>query len=301
MLKQWLKIIIFVFFPALLSAGSAYADLRVFACEPEWSALTQSLGGKHVTLYTATSNRQDPHHIQARPSLIAKARRADLLVCTGADLEIAWLPLLLRKSANTNIQPGRAGYFMASDHVLLLDKPTRLDRSEGDVHAAGNPHIHLDPERILQVATRLTHTLIKIDPSNQTDYKQNLSLFTQKWQNKISLWHKQTQALTDKSIVVHHNSWVYLLQWLGLNQVATLEPKSGIPPTSAHLSSLLSTLQQKPAHIIVHASYQDAKAANWLSRKTAIPIVALDFSPALDESLESWFDRLISRLSGAGA
>ncbi len=277
-------------------APAAHAGLRVFACEPEWASLTRSLGGDHVNVYTATTNRQDPHHIQARPSLIAKVRRADLLTCTGAELEIGWLPLLLRKSGNRKIQTGQPGHFMATDYVTLLEKPAILDRSAGDIHEAGNPHIQLDPRRIMQVATHLSRTLIRLDPSNREDYEKKLTSFTQKWQKKIDQWYQQTQPVRGKSVVVHHDGWFYLLRWLGLNQIATLELKPGIPPTSSHLSQLLSTLQKNPVYLIIYASYQDNKSANWLSQKTNVPTVALDFSPAENETLVHWFDRLIDQL-----
>ena len=278
----------------LLVATPIQADIRIFACEPEWAALARALGGEQLNIYTATTNQQDPHHIQARPSLIAKARRADLLICTGAELEIGWLPLLLRKSGNSRIQVGQFGHFMATDYVTLLDKPTQLNRSQGDVHSSGNPHIHLDPERMLQVAESLTKTLIQIDPANQLIYQTKLKGFSQKWQAMMNQWDKQ--IFKNKSIVVYHNSWIYLQQWLSLNQVATLEPKPGIPPTSSHLRRLLFALQQSSAQMIIYASYQDDKAAKWLARKTGIPIVALDSSPATGESLIHWFERLVNQI-----
>ncbi|MDM8564368.1 zinc ABC transporter substrate-binding protein [Candidatus Halobeggiatoa sp. HSG11] len=277
----------------VLVATPIQADIRIFACEPEWAELARALGGEQI--YTATTNQQDPHHIQARPSLIAKARRADLLICTGAELEIGWLPLLLRKSGNPKIQAGQPGYFMATDYVILLDKPTQLDRSQGDVHSSGNPHVHLDPERMLQVAENLSKTLIQIDPSNQSTYQAKLESFSQEWQAMMQRLDKQ--IFTGKSMVVYHNSWLYLQQWLGLKQSATLEPKPGIPPTSSHLSRVLATLQQSPANMIVYAKYQDGKAAKWLTQKTNIPIVALDFSPATEESLIHWFERTVNQIA----
>ena len=295
MLIYGIKKLLLICFLVLIST-TVNAALQVLACEPEWGALVKSLGGHHVKIYTATTNQQDPHHIQARPSLIAKARRADLLACTGAELEVGWLPLLLRKSGNPNIQTGKPGYFMATDYVALLDKPTELDRSYGDVHAAGNPHIHLDPERLLKVAKALSQTLITIDPENQTDYQNKLDSFIKQWQNMIHQWRKQTGSLKGKSIVVYHKSWIYLQQWLGLNELATLETKPGIPPTSSHLSHLLASMKQTPADMIIYASYQDDKAANWLSQKTGIHTVLLDISPAKDETLIDWYDHLLNRL-----
>lgn len=280
----------------LLLSNPLYAGLEVFVCEPEWASLAKELGGEHVDIYTATTNQQDPHHIQARPSLVAKARQADLLVCTGAELEIGWLPLLLRKSGNPNIQEGQAGYFLATDYVALLDKPIALDRSMGDVHAAGNPHVHLDPVRVQIIANKLSETLARLDPANRSDYEKKLASFTENWQNMIQQWAERTQHLKGKPIVVHHKNWTYLQHWLGLNQAAVLEPKPGIPPTSSHLSSLVSGLKANPAQVIVYASYQDSKAANWLSKKTGIPTLELRFSPATDETLVHWFDQLLNQL-----
>ena len=144
---------------------SAHATLQVFACEPEWAALASEVGGDKVVSFSATHAQQDPHYIRARPSLISKARRADLIICSGADLEIGWLPLLLER-AGSNVQPGRLGNLMAFHYVPLLEIPVVVDRSMGDVHPDGNPHIHLDPYNILRVAEELSDRLISLDGSN---------------------------------------------------------------------------------------------------------------------------------------
>ena len=277
-------------------AHHADAQINVFACEPEWAALTRALGADKVTVTSATTAMQDPHHIQARPSLIAKMRRADLLVCTGADLEIGWLPLLLRKSGNGSVQPGQSGHFMAANYVALLEKPAKLDRSLGDIHAAGNPHFHLDPERILKVSVALADTLATVDPDNQSYYQNNLAIFTQQWQEAIQQWQLRSQSLRGKRIAVSHNNWVYLESWLGLTQVATLEPKPGIPASSAHLSKILTRLKQTPVSMLLYASYQSDKSARWLTQKTTTPAVALPLSPAKGETLVQWFDRLLNQL-----
>ena len=280
-------------------AQSSYAQINVFACEPEWASLARALGGDTVKVTSATSALQDPHHIQARPSLIAKISRADLLVCTGADLEVGWLPLLLRKSGNARIQPGQAGYFMAADYISLLEKPTVLDRSLGDIHAAGNPHFHLDPSRIAQIASALTDTLVKVDSANKLHYQNKLAVFNEQWQQAIKLWKQRSQPLRGKRVVVSHSSWVYLESWLGLRQVATLEPKPGIPASSTHLSGVLEKLQQQPADMLLHASYQSNKSAVWLSNKSSLPIVTLALSPSEDESLIIWFENIVNQLLSA--
>jgi zinc/manganese transport system substrate-binding protein len=296
MLYQRIKVVGFAALLLSLCSQAAYAQINVFACEPEWAALTRMLGGNAVNVYSATTAQQDPHHIQARPSLIAKVRRADLLVCTGAELEVGWLPLLLRKSGNSNIQPNSMGHFMAADYVSLLEKPAVLDRSHGDIHASGNPHFHLDPYRIVKIAQALATRLKDIDSINSAHYQKKLLDFVREWNQAIVRWEQRAQPLRDKRIVVSHNSWGYLEQWLGLKKVATLEPKPGIPASSTHLSKVLNQLKQSPADMILHSSFQNDKSARWLAQKTELPIVSLPFSVSDNETLIQWFDRLLNRL-----
>lgn len=164
------NILSFTLFCLFLATQPVYAALNVLACEPEWAALSKALGGDLVTVTSATTGAQDPHHVQARPSLISKARKADLLVCTGAELEIGWLPLLQRKTSNSAIQNGADGHFMATNYVTMLGVPAVLDRSQGDVHAMGNPHIQTDPNNITDVAAALNERLQLLDPDNADSY-----------------------------------------------------------------------------------------------------------------------------------
>lgn len=275
------------------------AQVAVLACEPEWAALTKALGGSRVQIYTATTARQDPHRIQARPSLIAQARHADLLVCTGAELEIGWLPVLLRKSGNAAIQAGAPGYFMAADHVQLLDRPMRLDRGDGDVHPAGNPHVQTDPRRIAQVAEHLAATLVAIDGEHAALYRANLADFRARWAQAILGWQTRGAPLRGLPIAVHHDSWRYLTDWLGIVRVATLEPKPGVPPSSKYLAELVTQLQRQPPALILRATYDDDRPAKWLGEKMGLPVVALDLSvpdPDQPDALFRWFDRVISQL-----
>lgn len=283
----------------LVASNALLAQVAVLACEPEWAALAQSLGGDQVKVYSATTALQDPHKIQARPSLIAQARQADLLVCTGAELEIGWLPVLLRKSGNTAIQFGAPGYFMAADHVQLLGKPTRLDRSEGDVHAAGNPHIQTDPRRIAKVADQLAATLAAIDGEHAAFYRERLADFRARWQQAIQSWEIRAQPLRGLNVVVYHDSWPYLSDWLGLHRIATIEPKPGVPPSSKYLAELVAQLQSQPIGLILRATYQDDRPASWLAEKTGIPVLAVDQSvvdPEAPDALFKWFDGLVAHL-----
>jgi zinc/manganese transport system substrate-binding protein len=274
----------------LLIALPAAAEIKVFACEPEWAALAQELGGNKVSVFTATTARQDPHHIEARPSLIARLRQADLLVCTGAELEIGWLPVLLRQAGNARVQPGRPGYFEAASHVRMLEVPARLDRAEGDVHAAGNPHIQTDPRNIGRVATALAERLAQVDPAGASYYQARYRDFATLWEAAIKRWEQLAAPLKGVHIVVQHKGFPYLENWLGLREVAALEPKPGIEPTSAHLTAVLEQLRRQPAKMILRASYNDGRASEWLAERTKIPAVMLPFTVGGSDKAKDLFE-----------
>ena len=287
---------------ALLLAMPAQAALNVFACEPEWGALAKELGGSFVDVSVATGALQDPHQIQAKPSLIARARSADLVVCTGAELEIGWLPVLLQQSGNAKVQAGLPGNFAAADFVRKLDIPGQLDRSQGDVHAAGNPHIQTDPRNIAQVAAALGSRLQQLDPAHAADYAKALADFNQRWQAAMSRWVAQAAPLKGANVVSQHKAFVYLYDWLGLNEVAVLEPKPGVEPTASHLQRVLAALKGTPARMVLYAAYQDSRASDWLSRNAGIPAVKIAFTVGGTDGakdLFGLFDDTLARLLAA--
>lgn len=256
----------------------AHAALNVFACEPEWGALVTELGGDAVRVYSATTAFQDPHRIEARPSLIAQMRRAELAVCTGAELEIGWLPILLRQSGNAAVQPGQRGYFEAAREVVMLEKPGVLDRAQGDVHAAGNPHIQTDPRNIARVAHALAARLAEIDPGHAVVYRTRLADFNTRWNAAMARWQAQAAPLQGMGIVVQHQAFPYLEKWLGLKQVAVLEPKPGVEPSVGHLAEVAARLKVTPARAVLRAAYQSPRPAEWLSEHAGIPVIVLPFS-----------------------
>ncbi len=294
------------FFPLVLVLASAvvtpaHASLKVFACEPEWGSLLQELAGDKVTVDVATSALQDVHQIEAKPSLIAKVRRADLVVCTGADLEVGWLPQLLRQASNPKVISG-AGNFMAASAITTLDKPTQLDRAAGDVHPQGNPHFQMDPYRVLTIAKALDARLVQLDAENAAVYQKRLADFSVRWSAAIKRWEVKAAPLKGRKIIVQHSSWVYLEHWLGLDQIGALEPKPGVPPTSAHLVSLIGTAKSSNTLAIVRAAYQDSKSSQWLSERTNIPAVVLPLTvggDAQSKDLFSLFDSTIDKLLSA--
>jgi len=280
-------------------ARPAAAALNIFACEPEWGALAKELAGDKAAIYTATTALQDPHRIEARPSLIARARSADLAVCTGAELEIGWLPLVQTQSGNPKIQAGRPGMFEASRFVTMLEIPAQLDRAQGDVHPGGNPHLHLDPRNIAKVAGALAERMAQLDPGEAAQYRARAQAFLQRWQEATARWEKAGAPLKGMAIVVYHKNMSYLSNWLGLREVASLEPKPGLPPTASHLSELLANLAREPAKAIVRAAYNDPRAAEWLSERAKVPAVALPFTVGGNEKAQDLFglfDDTLARL-----
>ena len=291
-----------VIFLLLLVSANTQAKINIFTCEPEWASLMKELTGKHGKVFSATTAFQDPHRIEARPSLIAKMRRADMVVCSGSELEVGWLPLLLRSSANKKVQTNQPGYIEASQLVERLDIPAQLDRSMGDVHAGGNPHVHLDPRRIITIARSIGERLVQIDPDNAGDYQAKTESFIKRLQDKIAEWKEKATPLKTTKAVVHHKDWRYLFDWLGIKEVAALEPKPGVPPGAGHLASLKKQMQAEPANFILRAAYQDDKAANWLEKQTGIKALELPFTVGGSDAatdLISLMDDTINKLLSA--
>lgn len=287
---------------ALLCALPARAALNVLACEPEWGALVRELAGDLAQVYEATTAMQDVHRVQARPSLIAAARRADLLVCTGAELEIGWLRVLTRESGNAAIQPGARGYFEATRYVEMIEVPARLDRSEGDVHPQGNPHIQTDPRNIARVAAALAEKLAALDPQNADEYRKRHASFSGRWQAAIERWSKEAAPVRGVRVIEHHRAFSYLFRWLEVRVIGYLESKPGIEPSSRHLAELLALQKAEPARLVVRASYVDPRAADWLSERARIPVVVLPFSVGGSErasDLFAWYDELVGSLAKA--
>jgi len=297
-----MKTIVLILALAALLPLPAWATLQVVACEPEWAALASEIGGDRLQASSATTARQDPHRIEARPSLIARVRNADLLICTGLELETGWLPILLQQSGNSRVMPGQPGYLEAGLQVPRLEVHAQVDRSQGDVHSAGNPHIQLDPRNIARVAEALTRRLIELDPAQAAHYRARHEDFARRWQAALERWETRGAPLRGLAVVEHHRNMSYLLHWLGMNSVATLEPKPGVEPSAAHLAHLTRQLQAQPARLVLRAAYQDGRASQWLAEHTGTRAVVLPFTVGGSErarDLFSLFDETLDLLLDA--
>jgi zinc/manganese transport system substrate-binding protein len=273
----------------LAAALPVRAELRVFACEPEWAALVMELGGDKVNAWSATHALQDPHRIEARPSLIARARNAQLVVCTGAELEAGWLPSVLRESGSAGVQPGRPGHFEAAALVARLEIPLKLDRAEGDVHASGNPHIHLDPHNLLAVAAPLAKRMGELDAANAAHYAERQRAFAERLRAAIARWEKEAAPLRGMRVVAQHRSFSYLFRWLGLVEAGTLEPKPGIEPGSAHLAQLVTQAKARQAKLIVRTPFDSPRPGEWLAERTGMPLATLPFTVGGSERAQDLF------------
>ncbi|MEZ5996173.1 MAG: zinc ABC transporter substrate-binding protein [Hyphomonadaceae bacterium] len=280
-------------------ATPAQADINVFACEPEWGALATEIGGDHVSVYTATVGGQDPHQVQARPSLIARARTATISVCTGAELEVAWLPLIVQQSGNRRIVSGQPGSFETTSAVRLLERPASVDRSQGDIHAGGNPHIQTDPRNMIPVSRALAQRFAQLDPSNAQTYAARQADFEHRWNEALQRWTQRAAPLRGVPIAVQHHSWPYLTAWLGMTEVVALEPQPGVPPSSGYLAQVLQRLQQSPARFVIRAAYEDSRPSEFIAQRAHIPAVLLPFTvggtPQASD-LFSLYDDTINRL-----
>jgi zinc/manganese transport system substrate-binding protein len=288
-----------------LSAAAipAQAALKVLATTPDWGSLVTELAGDRVDVYTATNAFQDVHRVDAKPSLVARARSADLVVATGADLEIGWMPVLLQESGNPRIQPGSLGYFETAPLVHLLEVPSAVDRSMGDIHPLGNPHVTLDPHNIATIAKALTARLVLLDSANAAYYTSRGEDFQKRWQQAITRWETQAAPLRGTGVVVIHRDQVYLCNWLGLKELAAIEPKPGVPPSAGYLGELVTKLSATPPKMILRNAYNDPKAAEWLSQRIHAPVVLLPYSVGgtpQAKDLFGLFDDTLNRLLAGG-
>ncbi len=280
----------------------AQAAVRILATTADWGALATELGGERVDVYKATNALQDVHRVDAKPSLIARARTADLVVANGAELEVGWLPVLLQEAGNARIQRGAPGNFEATAYLQLIEVPSRLDRSLGDIHPQGNPHVQLDPRNIAVVAKALSAKLSALDPAGSAYYSERAGDFAKRWGEAIGRWESRAAPLKGVPVVIMHRDQAYLCHWLGMKELASIEPKPGVPPSAGYLGQLVMRLSETPPRMILLNAYNDPKAGKWLSERVKAPIVVLPYSvggtPAAKD-LFGLFDDTIDRLLSA--
>ncbi len=249
-----------VTFTLFLISSTCFAKLSIMTTTTNLASVAKFIGGEKVEVESLCKGTQDPHFLEAKPSYTFKLSKADLLISIGADLEVGWLPLIIRGSHNPKLREGQIGHLVASSGLELIEKITGdLTRSDGDVHPAGNPHFMLSPNMALIVASSITKRLSVIDNTNQSYYEENLASFKFKTNTLINDWKKKLKS--GLKVVSHHRTLSYLFKDFAVNNIDYLEPKPGIPPTSSHVISLINKIkEQKVQKIILENYFNDSVA-----------------------------------------
>ena len=289
---------------ALLSASAARAELKVVATTPEYGALASAIGGSRVAVTTLAKPTEDPHFVDARPSHIVTLNRADVLIESGADLEIGWLPVLVDGARNKKILPGAPGRVRAAEGVRLLDVPATLDRSAGDLHAAGNPHFMMDPEAARVVARHLSEVFAELDPPGASSYRENLAAFEQRLGRRMTEWQAKLGPYRGKPIVTYHNTWRYFADRFGLVSDLFLEPKPGIPPSPPHLAKVIETMQSRGIKVMLVEPFQSRKTAETVASHTGARVVDVAQFPGALPSTDDYLslmDAVVKAVAAAFA
>ena len=279
----------------LLSAPSAFAKVKVVATLPWIGSIAGKIGKEQVEIATLVKPNQDPHLVEARPSMILATRKADILMYNGLDLEIGYLPVLIESSRNPGIQPGKPGNFDCSHFVTALEKPVSVDRSMGDVHPLGNPHFHFSPARILSVAEGMAGALSVLDPSHADAYKTNLEAFREKVRAKQKEW----SALPTKGrrFVAYHKLFEYLAADFGFTITAYVEPKPGIPPSAAYIERLIGTIRESRPNGILTTPIHGRKEVDFLAEKTGVRGIVIPHDVGATPGAQNWFTFMDQALS----
>lgn len=287
--------------PAGRNAALAQEKVRVVATLPVFAELVEEIGGDKVSVEAVASPIQDPHFVDAKPSYILEASRADLWVEAGMDLEIGWAPLVREGSRNADIQVGGPGHIDASTHVQKLGVPTgRVDRSRGDVHPYGNPHYWLDPLNAVPITADITLALSRVDPKNASYYADRRRAFLAELDRRMDAWKSRMAPLRGVPVVSYHESWEYFARRFGLDLVGRLEPKPGIPPSPSHLARLMDQMRGKGAKLILVEPYYEKKNPALVARETGATVVELPNQPgAGSDSYFGLIDQVIDRVTAA--
>jgi zinc/manganese transport system substrate-binding protein len=255
---------------AFFASNEVEAKVNVVATVPDLAALTKAVGGEHVKITTLSLATQDPHFVDAKPSLVVKLNKADLLVANGLELEVGWLPALQTAARNSKINTGGKGFLDCSGFVNVIRAPaSETDRSAGDIHPRGNPHYLYDPREAAKCAKAIAGKLAEIDPDHKKDFEANLKSFTSDLDTAIKGWDTDLAAVKGTPVVVYHRSWDYFIAWTGMKSVGELEPKPGVPPTPRHVADVLKVARTEGAKLVIQEAYYPDKTAKLVAKKLA--------------------------------
>ncbi|HIP50952.1 MAG TPA: metal ABC transporter substrate-binding protein [Campylobacterales bacterium] len=279
----------------------AFAKVEVAVTYKYIEDISKKIAGDLIELKTLSKPKEDPHFVMARPSLIAKLRNVDLLILNGAQLEIGWLPPLIKRANNQKVFEGAEGFLDLSHSIEMIDSHDSISRADGDVHPDGNPHFILDPYNVLVVAKTIADKLSETDPKNREQYQKNHQLFKASWEKKLVIWNQKMKPLEGKKVIQYHKSFDYFLKRYKMTLLDTIEPIPGISPTSKHTMSLINQIRDEEESILImHDIYHNQKAAKLIAAKTKAKIIDIPHDvDALDgaDSIENLFNTIVNGLT----
>jgi zinc/manganese transport system substrate-binding protein len=260
--------------PALPAAGQR--PLRVVTSTTDLADLATEVCGNRCQVVHISEGYQDPHFVEAKPSFILQLRNADVFAFVGLELEVGWMPLLVQGARNPRINQGGTGYLDVSQAIRVLDRPAgNVDRSQGDVHPAGNPHYWLDPENGRRIARFFRDRFSQLAPADAPTFARNYAAWEGRLNSAERGWAGQLAQIRGKPVVAWHTSWRYFAEYNGMNIVGFMEPKPGVPPSPSHLAGLIATIRRTGARVIVMEPYYDRRTADFVSQRTGIKVLVL--------------------------
>jgi len=282
----------------LLTNLALFASMQIDTTYSTLGAIAKKVGGDFVKVTVLGSNKYDPHFIVPKPSLLAKLRRADLLIINGGGLEIGWLPPLLRNAHNPKLNEGALGFLDISQSLELIDKPTTVSRAFGDVHAEGNPHYSTDPYVVITIAKTIATRLGAIDPIHKNDYLQNFENFQTQWKTFLTKLDKKMQQCTIKEVVQYHELFNYFLKRYNITSIGTIEPLPGIAPSSKHTLELIMLMKQNKIKKILQDVYHEKKTAQFIAAKTGakVAVIPHDLGAVGGKTLQDFYNNIASRI-----
>jgi zinc/manganese transport system substrate-binding protein len=286
---------------ATLIATTAHAKLNLVVTTSDLASIAQAVGGSQVEITTLARPAEDPHFVDPKPSFIVKLNKAEALIHGGAELEIGWLPKLIEQARNARIAPGQPGSIACSEGVQMLEVPSALDRSQGDIHAAGNPHFIVDPENAKIIARHLASAFASLDAGSAATYQANADKFVSQLDAKLAEWHKALEPFQGAQIVAYHNSWPYFARRFGLVIGTFLEPKPGIPPSPAHLAEVVSKMKEQKMRVIYVDTYLNRKTAETAARETGATVLEVSQFPGGVKGTEGGYVAMLDYLVNSTA
>ena len=282
---------------------TAQAKLNVVATLPDLASIAEAVGGDRIKVASLARPTEDPHFVDPKPSLILKLNKADVLLEGGAGLEIGWLPALVRSARNQAILPGAEGHVACNRGIRMLEVPQELDRFQGDIHAAGNPHYLMDPLNAKIVATNICATLCRLESASCEAFEKNLATFSRQIDEQLATWLELLRPFQGRRILAYHNSWPYFSERFGLRVDLFLEPKPGIPPSPAHLAEVIRQMQEDHISVIIVDPYLNRRTAETVARSTQARVVDVAQFPGGVKGTEDGYivlmDHLVNRIAQA--